>query len=98
MHQAICVAVLLTVAVLLNGPLAARMAADGNWGEAVGRLFFGPAVFFYIVHSVIYYAVRISRGPAAVATYAASKLNYIALVISLLGIIGAVAQRVTTPV
>lgn len=97
MHQAISLSILLAIAVLLNAPLAARMAADGNWGEAVGNVFFGPIVFFYIVHSLIYYAVRILRGPSAVAAYAASKLNYIAFVISLLGILGAVAQRATPP-
>ncbi|MGV1834156.1 hypothetical protein ACQZ6C_05300 [Rhizobium rhizogenes] len=98
MRQVICVGVLLIVAVLLNAPMAAKMAGDGNWGEAVGSMLFAPIVVFYFVHSLVYYATRFLRGPAAVATYATSKLNYIAFVISLLGVLGAVAQRMTPPV
>lgn len=97
MHQAISVSILLAIAVLLNAPLAAKMATNGNWGEAIGSVLFGPLVFFYVVHSLIYYAVRFLRGKSAVAAYSASKLNYIALVISLLGILGAAAQRMTPP-
>lgn len=97
MHQLISVAVLLAVAVLLNGPLAMRMAADGNWGEAIGRLFFGPVVFFYLVHSVIFYAMRLFRRAEGGAGYATSRLNYISMVISLLGVLGAVAQRLAPP-
>lgn len=95
MHQLICFSILFVVAVLLNVATASRMASDGNWGEAVGRLFFGPLAFFYIIHSVIYVATRLIRGPEAVAPYASSKLNYIAFVITLLGIVGAAAQRAT---
>lgn len=97
MRQTICVAILLVIAVLLNASSAARMAADGNWGEAVGSLFFGPVVFFYIAHSLIYYAAYAVRGRAAIARYADSKVNHIALGISLLGILGDVAQRVAPP-
>ncbi|MDP9835961.1 hypothetical protein J2T09_000703 [Neorhizobium huautlense] len=98
MHQLICFSILLVVAVLFNAVAAAKMASDGNWGEAVGQLFFGPLVFFYVTHSVIYFATRLIRGPAAVASYSASRLNYIAFVITLLGILGAAAQRATPPV
>ncbi|WP_421363011.1 hypothetical protein [Agrobacterium rosae] len=94
MHQVICVFVLLVVSLLLNAQWATQIANDGNWGEAIGTLLIGPLGLFYFVHTIIYYAVRLIRGPSAVATYSASKLNYIAFAVSLLGILGAVAQRV----
>ncbi len=93
MHQLISIAILLAVAFLFNAPLAANMASAGQWGEAVGRLFVGPVAFFYIAHSVVYYATRAARGADKVGTYAGSRLNYVALVITLLGILGALAQR-----
>lgn len=92
MHQLICVGVLLTLSFLLNAPLAARMASDGNWGEGLGILI-GPLVFFYLVHVPLYYAVRLVRG-AALASFTRSKLNYIAAVVGLAGILGTLAQRV----
>lgn len=97
MRQAVCVIILLAIAVLLNAPSAAQMAGDGNWGEAAGNLILGPIVIFYIVHSLIYYPVYALRGPAAVAPYTTSKINYIAFAISLLGVLGAVAQRAAPP-
>lgn len=97
MHQTICVAILLSVAALLNAPLAAKMAADGNWGEAAGRMFAGPIIVFYIVHTLVYYVMRLMRGRTAISTYAASRLNYIAFTITLLGILGAVARYARPP-
>jgi hypothetical protein len=92
MHQVISLFIILTVTLLLNAQMAAQMASDGNWGEAVGLLLFAPLSIFFASHTLIYYALRLIRGSSALASYSASKLNYIALVISLLGILGAVAQ------
>ncbi|MFC0243271.1 hypothetical protein [Rhodopseudomonas telluris] len=92
MHQVICVVVLLVLSLTLNAPVAARMAGDGNWGEGLGILV-GPVMIFYIVHAPIYYAVRLVRGPA-LASFAGSKLNYLAALIGLTGILGTLAQRV----
>ena len=98
MHQAISVVALFVVAFLLNAPFAAMVAADGNWGEAVGSLLIGPVVFYYAVHSLVYFTARFLRGRSAVATYTASRLNYVALAISVLGVLGAAAQRAIPPV
>ncbi|MGQ4274991.1 hypothetical protein [Terrihabitans sp. B22-R8] len=94
MRQIICIAIILAVSALCNAPLAARMASDGNWGEAVGQLVFAPLVVFYLVHSVIYYGTRLVRGRDALASYTNSKLSWIAFIVSVLGILGSAAQRV----
>lgn len=98
MHQLISVSVLVVVALLLNAQVASQMANDGNWGEAAGLLLSGPLGLFLLSHIVIYYPVRLIRGSSALASFSASKLNYIAFVISLMGILGAVAQRAQQPV
>lgn len=97
MRQAISVSILVVVGVLLNATYAAKMTAVGNWGEAIGSLFFGAIVLFYIIHSLIYFTVRLLSRSKAIAGYTASKLNYIACGITLLGILGAAVQRVTPP-
>lgn len=93
MHQVISLFIILAVTLLLNARPAAQMASDGNWGEAVGLLFFGPLSIFFASHTMIYFALRLIRGSSTLGSYSASKLNYIALGISLMGMLGAVAQN-----
>ncbi|MBB3947277.1 type IV secretory pathway VirB2 component (pilin) [Rhizobium skierniewicense] len=77
----------------MNAPYAAQMASDGNWGEAFGQMILGPLGFFLAAHVVIYYGLRLVRGPSKLKSFSATKLNYIALSLALMGILGAVAQR-----
>lgn len=83
------VSLTILVAVVLNLKTAAMMASVGNWGEAVGSMFFGPIVFFLIVQVVLFHATRLVRGSQAVAKFTTSRLNYISGLITLLGVLGA---------
>nr|WP_145994388.1 hypothetical protein [Mesorhizobium loti] len=80
-------------AVVLNLKSAAIMTSDGNWGGALGSMVFGPIVFFLILQAVLFYATRFLRGRQAVATFTTSRLNYVAGLITLLGVLGAAASR-----
>lgn len=94
MHQIISLGLILATAFLFNAGAAAEMASVGFWGEAVGRLFFAPIVFFYLVHTVVYFVVRLIRGKDRVRSYTRSRLNYIAAALTILGTIGAAAAPV----
>ena len=94
MHQLISFTIVFLAAVALNLKSAAIDASNGNWGEGLGNLVFGPLVFFYGVHTIIYFAVRLVRGRDAIAAYSASRVNYIAAVVTLLGVLGAAANRI----
>jgi hypothetical protein len=94
MHQLISFAVVFAIAVALNLRSAAIAASNGNWGEGLGNLVFAPLVFFYGVYTILFFAVRLLRGKDAVAAYSASRLNYIAAGITLLGVLGAAANRI----
>lgn len=94
MPQLLSLCVVVAVAVLLNLKTAAMMTSDGNWGGAVGAMLFGPIVFFLVVQAVLFYGTRLVRGPAAVATFTTSRLNYGAGLIALLGVLGAAANPV----
>jgi len=93
-HQLISFTIVFVAAVALNLKSAAIAASDGNWGESVGNLVFGPLVFFFGVYTIVFFAVRLVRGKDAVAAYSASRLNYIAAVVTLLGVLGAAANRI----
>ncbi|XUY27491.1 hypothetical protein RMR21_003765 [Agrobacterium sp. rho-8.1] len=98
MHLTICIVLLLTVSAVLNASHAAQMAGVGNWGEALGEIAFGPLAFFFIAHVIIYYAIRAIRGREKLKSFSATKLNYIAFTLALMGILGAIAQRAGPPV
>ncbi|WP_165358107.1 hypothetical protein [Mesorhizobium sp. Pch-S] len=93
MPQFLSLCVVVVLAVVLNLKAAAMMTSDGNWGGAVGSMFFGPIVFFLVLQAVLFYGTRLLRGRAAVATFTTSRLNYVAGLISLLGVLGAAANR-----
>jgi hypothetical protein len=91
MHQIISLGLILATVFLFNARAAAEMASAGFWGWAVGQLFFGPVVFFFLVHTVVYLVVRLVRGKERVRSYTRSRLNYVAAVLTILGTIGAAA-------
>jgi heme/copper-type cytochrome/quinol oxidase subunit 2 len=91
MHQMIALALTLIVAVLLNGGAAAQMISAGYWGGAIGSLLFGPLIVFYVVHTLVYFVVRLIRGKDRVRSYTRSRLNYVAAVVAILGVVGAAA-------
>lgn len=92
MPQFLSLCVVVAVAVLLNMK-AAAMSSEGNWGEALGSMLFAPIVFFLVVQAVLFYATRAVRGANAVAAFTTSRLNYVSAVITLLGVLGAAANR-----
>lgn len=94
MHQTIAIGISLAIAVLLHGPLAAAEVSDGNWGSALGNLIFGPLVIFFLVHTIVYFLSRMIRGREKLASFSGSRLNYIAAAITILGILGSVANQV----
>lgn len=94
MHQMIAVALPLILAFLLNGGDAAQMVSVGYWGGAMGSLLFGPLMTFYVVHTLVYFVVRLIRGKDRVGSYTRSRLNYIAAAVAMLGIVGAAAAPV----
>ncbi|WP_054313193.1 hypothetical protein [Mesorhizobium sp. 1M-11] len=81
-------------AVILNLKTAATMASAGNWGEAIGSMFFSPIVVFLALQALLFYATRLVRGGQAVATFTTSRLNYVAGLITLLGVLGAAVNQV----
>ena len=93
MQQALALGLVLTAGLLLSARAAAIMSADGNWGGALGSLFTAPLVVFYLVHTVVYFAVRGLRGRDRIRTYAASRLNWIAAAVALLSVLASAAQR-----
>jgi hypothetical protein len=94
MHQMIALALTLIVALLLNGGAAAQMVSAGYWGGAIGSLFFGPLMTFYVVHTLVYFVVRLIRGKDRVGSYTRSRLNYVAAGLTILGVVGAAAAPV----
>lgn len=94
MHQIIALFLVVGVAFLLNAPRAAALAADGLWGYAAGRLVFGPILSFFVVQTILYFIVRAIRGREGVARFSRSRLNYIAALIAVLGMVGSAANPV----
>lgn len=91
MHQIIALAVTLVVALLLNGAAAAQMVSVGYWGGALGALLVGPLIVFYVVHTVVYFVLRLIRGKDRVRSYTRSRINYVAAAVAILGVLGAAA-------
>ena len=92
MAQVISIAILMVAVAVFQAGAAARLAADGNWGEALGRLVFGPLVFFFLIQAVLYYGTKLVRGHMGHG-FATSRLNYVSLAITLLGMLGRIAQE-----
>ncbi|MDK2748346.1 MAG: hypothetical protein KYX67_13605 [Brevundimonas sp.] len=91
MHQMIALALTLIVALLLNGGAAAQMVSAGYWGGVIGSLLFGPLIVFYVVHTLVYFVVRLIRGKDRVLSYTRSRINYVGAVVAILGVLGAAA-------
>lgn len=93
MHQIIALGVVLAAAFVFNARAAAIMAAEGNWGYGVGQLFFAPVVVFFFVHTLAYFLTRLVRGKDRLASYTRSRINYFAMVVALMGVLGSAAER-----
>ncbi|WP_428154532.1 hypothetical protein [Brevundimonas sp.] len=91
MHQIIAIALTLVIALLLNGVAAAQMVSVGYWGGALGALLVGPLIVFYVVHTLVYFVVRLIRGKDRVRSYTRSRINYVGTVVAILGVLGAAA-------
>lgn len=91
MPQFVSIALVLAVAFLLNVRRAAMAFGDGDWGTALGSLAVGPLLVFYAVHSVLYVAGRLLRGRDRMRAYTASRTNYAAAAVTVLGVLGAAA-------
>lgn len=94
MHLIISLGMILAAAFLFNAAKAAEMASIGLWGYGVGQLFVAPILVFFFLHTLIYFAVRLIRGKDKLKSYTRSRLNYIAAVVSILGILGSAAAPV----
>lgn len=94
MHQIISLGLSFTAAIFFNLKAIAIASSVGNWGEALGRLLFAPVVFFFLAHTIIYGLVRAVRGKPKLASYAETKLNYIAAALTILGVMGSAASRI----
>lgn len=92
MAQAVSLAILTVAILLLQARTAAEMAGVGAWGEALGRLVFGPLLIFLIVQAVLFHGARLVRR-GSTSTYATSRLNYVSLAITILSILGRIAEE-----
>ena len=92
MAQAISLAILTFAILLLQARKAAEMAGLGAWGEALGRLVVGPFLVFLIVQAVLFYGARLSR-KGSTSTFTTSRLNYASLAITILSILGRIAEE-----
>lgn len=91
MAQAISLAILTVAILILQARKAAEMAGLGAWGEALGRLVVGPVLVFFVVQAVLFYGTKLVRGHMG-HSFATSRLNYVSLAITILSILGRVAQ------
>ena len=92
MHHAISLTVLAVALLVLRAGPTARMAAAGQWGEALGRFVIAPVVVFLIAQAVLFYGWRLVRGDRG-RTFATSRLNYVSLAIVLLSILGQIGKE-----
>lgn len=92
MAQAISLAILTVAILFLQAGKAAEMAGLGAWGEALGRLVVGPVLVFFVVQAVLYYGSKLVRGYMG-HSFTTSRLNYVSLAITVLSILGRIAQE-----
>lgn len=94
MHQVIALGVVLAAAFVFHARAAAVMASEGNWGFGVGQLFFAPVMVFFFVHTLAYFLTRLVRGKDKLRSYTRSRINYVGMVVALMGVLGSAATPV----
>lgn len=92
MHQIIALGLSFAAAILFNLKAAAIASSAGNWGDALGRSLLASVVVLFLVHMIAYGLVRLVRGKDKLASYAETKLNYIAAAATILGVMGSAAS------
>jgi predicted Na+-dependent transporter len=69
---------------IVSARFATAATNNEHWGGTIGALFIGPIIVFFVVHTILYFTLRLLRGKDGVASYTGSKINCLSALMTIL--------------